>query len=151
MENIRKYTDSDKEFVYQTKKEAYQKYFEKHFGSWNEEKQREYFNEYINKTFDNTFIIEDNKKSIGFYNEIDMEDGNCILGNICIIPDYQRRGIGTRVLKSIIASHQDNNIFIQYFKENPAGNLYKKLGFIPAGETEIYYQMVKLKEKKHIK
>ena len=41
-------------------------------------------------------------------------------------------------------SHQD--LHIQYFKQNPVGKLYQKLGFVPNGETEFHYQMYKPKE-----
>lgn len=151
METIRRYNDLDKEFVFQTKKNAYIEYIEKYFGVWDEYKQRDYFNEYINRTSDNTFIIECDKKRIGFYNTLVADNGDYIIGNICIIPEYQRKGIGTRILKGIIEEHKNDNIYIQYFKSNPVGALYEKLGFIPSGESEFHYQMVKLKEREHIK
>lgn len=151
MEHLRKYNDSDKEFVYQTKKDAYKKYVIECFGSWNEEDQRKYFDDYINKTSNDTWIICDKNKSIGFYAVLSMDNGDYIIGNICIIPDYQGKGIGTKILNSILDEHKDNNIYIQYFKQNPVGELYKRLGFIPAGETQFHYQMVKLKKKEHIK
>ncbi len=149
MENLRKYQEEDREFVYETKKNAYKKYVIEYFGSWNEEKQREYFDEYIKKTADNTWIIEMDNKSIGFYNGIEMENGNYIIGNICIIPEYQGRGIGTKLLKNIMKEHKNSNIHIQYFKSNPVGELYKRLGFVPSMETEFHYQMIKLKEKEN--
>lgn len=151
MEKIRKYEDADREFIYQTKKNAYKKYVWEYFGSWNEEKQREYFDEYIKISAKDTWIIEMDNKSIGFYNGITMDNGDYIIGNICIIPEYQGRGIGTKILGSIINEHYDSNIHIQYFKSNPVGDLYKRLGFIPSMETEFYYQMIKPKENKHIK
>ena len=40
---------------------------------------------------------------------------------------------------------------IQIFKQNPVGKLYERLGFIPSGETEFHYQMMKPKEKNYNK
>ena len=46
----------------------------------------------------------------------------------------------------VIYKYKDKDIYIQYFKTNPVGNLYERLGFIPNGETKYHYQMYKAKE-----
>lgn len=43
----------------------------------------------------------------------------------------------------MIELHQQEDIHIQYFKQNPVGNLYSRLGFEPSGETKFHYQMIK--------
>ena len=53
--------------------------------------------------------------------------------------------IGTKILKDILELHKEQDIHIQYFKINPVGKLYEKLGFIPDGETDYHYQMIKHK------
>ena len=63
--------------------------------------------------------------------------------NICIIPEYQRKGIGTKILKDIIEKYNETNIEIQYFKQNPVGNLYERLGFEKYGENNFHYKMIK--------
>ena len=87
-----------------------------------------------------------NGKDIGFYNGLTLEDGSYEIGNICIIPEYQGNGIGTQVLKDIMELHKGQDLHIQYFKQNPVGKLYERLGFQPSGETEFHYQMFKPKE-----
>ena len=62
---------------------------------------------------------------------------------MCIIPEYQGKGIGTQILKDILDKHKEQEIKIQYFKQNPVGNLYKRLGFIPNGKSKFHYQMIK--------
>lgn len=42
--------------------------------------------------------------------------------------------------------HKEQDLHIQYFKQSPVGSLYKRLGFIPNGETEFYYKMIKSKQ-----
>jgi len=50
------------------------------------------------------------------------------------------------ILNQKINEHSDKDIKIQYFKHNPVGKLYKKLGFINDGETKFHYQMIRKKQ-----
>lgn len=145
--NMRPYIDNEyhnfKEFVYQTKKQAYKKYVEENWGEWDEQVQRDLFDKFINNVSNDVWIIQLNGKNIGFYNGQELEDGSYEIENICIIPEYQDKGIGTQVLKDILELHKEQDIHLQYFKSNPVKKLYEKLGFILNGETEYHYQMIK--------
>lgn len=149
--NMRPYIDNEfhnyKEFIYQVKKEAYKKYVEECFGTWNEETQRKLFDSFIDNVKDDTWIIQLNGVDIGFYNGETLEDGSYEISNICIIPEYQRKGIGTQVLKDIMKLHKNQDLHIQFFKQNPVGDLYKKLGFVPDYEKEFHYVMFRSKRK----
>ena len=151
-ENIKlvPYTDKDYEFVYEVKKNAYKKYVKECWGAWIEEDQREYFDKFINIVRNNAYIVMDGNIKIGFYNGEILDNGNYEIGNICIIPEYQGKGIGTQVLKDAteLEENEDRDIEIQYFKQNPVGKLYERLGFVPSGETEFHYQMKKEKANK---
>ena len=148
MENyiLRKYENTDYEFVYEVKKNAYKKYVEQCWEKWDDIDQKNRFKEFMEKTFDRTYIIMFNDERIGFYQGQVVNERTYYIENICIIPEYQGKGIGTEILKSVINEYSDKNIEIQYFKQNPVGNLYKKLGFEPNGETEFHYQMIKRKK-----
>ena len=148
MENyiLRKYENTDYEFVYEVKKNAYKKYVEQCWGKWDDIDQKNRFKESMEKTFDRTYIIMFNDKRIGFYQGQVVNERTYYIENICIIPEYQGKGIETEILKSVLNEYSDENIEIQYFKQNPVGNLYKKLGFEPNGETEFHYQMIKRKK-----
>lgn len=137
------YKDEYYDFVYGVKKIAYKKYVEECWGAWNEKEQEEYFARFINQVRKNAYIIRLQGKNIGFYNGELLQNSNYEIGNICIIPEYQGRGIGTKLLKEIIKKYEDTNIEIQYFKQNQVGNLYKRLGFVLNGETEFHYKMIK--------
>ena len=102
----------------------------------------------MNSVKNNAYIIIYENKKIGFYNGEILENGNYEIGNICIIPEYQGKGIGTKILKDKLEEYKDYNIEIQYFKQNPVGNLYKRLGFVQNGEKEFHYVMIKPKIKK---
>lgn len=142
------YNDEDYEFVYNVKKNAYKKYVEECWGEWKEEDQRKHFERFINTVKNNTYIIMSGNKQIGFYNGEIIENGNYEVGNICVIPEYQGQGIGTKILKDKLEENKDRDIEIQYFKSNPVGKLYEKLGFLPIAETEFHYQMIKSKQNK---
>lgn len=149
--NMRPYIDNKyhnyKKFIYEVKKEAYMKYVEECWGAWIEEEQLKYYEKFIETIKNDAWIIQLNGKDIGFYNGFLLEDGSYEIGNICIIPEYQGKGIGTQILKDVIEIHKEQDIHIQYFKQNPVGRLYERLGFIPNGETEFHYKMIKPKNK----
>lgn len=146
--NLVPYTDEDYEFVYKVKKDTYKKYVEECWGLWREEEQRKYFENFINNIKENAFIIMSGDTKIGFYNGEVLENGNYEVGNICIIPEYQGKGIGTKILKDKLEEYKNYDIELQYFKQNPVGILYKRLGFIPDKEKEFHYTMVKPKVEK---
>lgn len=148
--NLRSFIDNEYhnyyEFVYQCKKNAYKKYVTLNWGEWDEDVQRELFKNFIDKNKKNIDIIQLNGVDIGFYNGVVLDDGSYEIGNICIISEYQNRGIGTQVLMDILEKYQDRDIKLQYFKQSKVGVLYKKLGFVPNGESEFHYQMIKQKK-----
>lgn len=115
------------------------------------EAQREYFKKFIEAYKNSAYIIRLNNQDIGFYNDEQLEDGSYEVGNICIKPEFQGQGLGTMILKEKLEEHKDQDIKIQFFKQNPVGKLYERLGFVPNGETQFHYQMIKPKEIKDIK
>lgn len=141
---LRHINESDYEFIYQVKKDAYKKYVEMYYGNWNEDQQKAYFEKFITTYRDGAFIITIGGKDIGFYNG-STADNKYEIGNICIIPEYQNRGIGTAILKDLLSKNFDKEVSLQYFKCNPVGTLYDRLGFKLVGETSYHYQMVKEK------
>ena len=143
----RPYEIDDYDFIYNTKKAVYQKYIISNWGEWNEEKQREMFSQFINEySKDIMIIIKDNLR-IGFFHGEDIDNTAYEIGNICILPNYQGQGIGTAVLNNIIASNNNKDIYLRYFKQNPVANLYHRLGFEITKELPHHFQMV-LKSKK---
>ena len=143
---LRKYKDKDYDFVYTVKKDAYEKYVIACWGEWNESKQKNYFNDFINNVKNAAYIIQYDNIDIGFYNGNLLENGNYEIGNICIVKEYQNKGIGSKILKGILEKYSNTDIEIQYFKQNPVRKLYNRLGFKAIGETQFHYKMIKLKK-----
>ncbi|MBE5738138.1 MAG: GNAT family N-acetyltransferase [Clostridiales bacterium] len=136
------YVDDDYEFVYLTKKNAYQRYVEANWGEWNEDQQRGFFVDFMdNFAKDIQIIIVDNKK-VGFVQGTITEADDYDLGNICIIPEFQGKGLGTKILHRIIEENKDRDIYLQYFKQNPVGILYSRLGFEKCEEKPYHIKMV---------
>lgn len=109
--NMRPYIDNKyhnyKEFIFQTIKKAYKKYIEQYFGILNEYDQIKYFKNITNSIVVNeAWIIQLNGVDIGFFNGKALEDGSYKIENICIIPEYENKGIETRVLKDIMWLHE---------------------------------------------
>lgn len=144
---LRPYTDNDYDFVYDTKKVVYQKYVEKIWG-WDEEKQREMFVNFIDNYGKDILIVMEEDRRIGFYHGEDLENNGFEIGNICIVPECQSRGIGTRILKDILQANKDKDIYLQYFKQNPVVKLYERLGFEMLEELPNHFKMV-LRTKNH--
>ena len=102
---LRPYITSDYEFVYHVKKLVYKAYVEENWGEWNEEKQREMFAEFISNYSADINIIVIEGKMAGFFHGNDISEDVFEIGNICILPAFQGKGIGTSILKMLINVH----------------------------------------------
>lgn len=148
---LKRYKNGNQEeikFIYNLKKEVYQKYVEKIYGEWNEENQKKLFNKFMKESSKNIELIYLKDKLVGFYNGKTKDDRSFEIGNICIIPEYQNKRIGTAVLKEILFENKDKDIVLQCFKENPASKLYERMGFKKEIETQTHYIMKKPRNNK---
>lgn len=78
--------------------------------------------------------IKDNEK-IGVTTFTD-NNSEYIIGLTMIDPKYQNKGMDTNIINNYIKKAKQNKkiIIIKTYKENPAQNLYKRLGF------KVYHQ-----------
>ena len=125
---------------YNLKKEVYIDYIINYYGEYDEKVQRYMFDKRVKRIKDNIYLIYYEDKRVGFYT-IDNNDNYLEIQNICILKNYQGLGIGTKVINDILNINKD--IKLQYFKCNPVGKLYSKLGFILDGEDEFHYKMIR--------
>lgn len=63
--------------------------------------------------------------------------------DISLTPSFRGRGLGTRLLRALIAEADDGGrkLSIHVEMHNPARRLYERLGFRPAGENGVYLLM----------
>jgi len=131
----------DFEFLYRLKKITLKKYISKTWD-WDEKWQEEYF--YKNFNPELIKIITKAEKKIGCISIIYKED-QIFLSLIEILPEYQNKGIGSKLIRDLIkrGSQENKTIELQVFKVNQrAFKLYRTLGFQLVNETENHYQMI---------
>ena len=70
-------------------------------------------------------------------------DGQWVISQIQILPQYQHQGIGASAIRSVLALAARDNmpVSLQVLKVNPAQHLYAKLGFYIVSETTSAYHM----------
>ncbi|MDJ0681998.1 MAG: GNAT family N-acetyltransferase [Xenococcaceae cyanobacterium MO_167.B52] len=92
-------------------------------------------------------VIEINNLIIGLMKVVSSET-EIYLAEIQIIQDYQKQGIGTNLIQSLIQEAQISNkkLWLKVLKNNPAKKLYQRLGFIKQEELAYHFIMVKLSD-----
>jgi orotate phosphoribosyltransferase len=87
-------------------------------------------------------IIMCDGKDIGMLS-VEEREQDVFLSSIEIHPDYQGKGIGTAIIKRMIAdsAKKTKTVHLQVLKVNPAKELYERLGFIVAEETTTHFRM----------
>ena len=67
--------------------------------------------------------------------------GDACIGMFAILPDYQGTGIGTKILKTVLEENEGVRIYLKTYRENPARNLYLRVGFKKYDETKTHWLM----------
>jgi ribosomal protein S18 acetylase RimI-like enzyme len=110
------------------------------FGRWDESEQRQAFKESTDVSAHELFY--DGENPIGFINLFEHEH-ELHINRLCIVPEFQSRGIGTAILTELIVSNPPGRpIRLQVFPRNPAANLYRRLGFEESKVTPTHIHMV---------
>jgi ribosomal protein S18 acetylase RimI-like enzyme len=143
MFKFRPYDEKDYDFVYEVKKIGYQKYVEEYYGAWNDEQQHEMFNDFLAARKDKIQIIVVNETSAGFVDGGIIDAENYEQGNICLLPEFRGKKIGSKILQDLIDEHPTKNISLRVFKSNPAVRLYQRFGFEIVGETKSHFNMIR--------
>jgi len=128
-----------KEFSYQVKKAAEGEYVTLMFG-WEEDVQRDFHAKAWQQQKPD--IITYGGKPIGTIANIESED--CIeIGQLFILPDYQNKGIGTHLLRSILdkADQQGRNVTLKFLTNNPVKSLYVRHGFRVVHTSDVAHHM----------
>ena len=130
----------DFEFWRHLHREAFRTYVEQTWGRWDEAEQLER----LQKEFDPMpgQIVLLAGAPIGFFWLTD-HDTYLFLESIAILPEYQNRGLGTRLIQQLLAKADAKAIPVQLsvLKVNPARTLYERLGFRLVGEDEQRWYM----------
>lgn len=142
----RQATVSDLELTFRLKKLAGGEYIKKVFG-WDEDLQLEMHKEQFTPA--NTVLIEKEGNEIGWISRFHYDD-KIKIDEMYIIPEYQRKGIGSSLLGDTIMEAKRANlpIHLRVFKINPAVKLYQHHGFQIHDEDGPFYFMEFNKDEK---
>lgn len=136
---LRPIVDADLEFRWHLQNAALKKYVTETWG-WDEEWQRRHFEERFDP--DNGLIIVVNGTDAGFW-WVNERPDEIFLVSIHLLPEYQRRGIGTRLIRSL-TNNSYKPVRLKVLKVNPARRLYERLGFSISGDLDTHFMMTKL-------
>ena len=140
MFTLRQATDEDYEFLYKLHEAAMREYIAATW-EWQDSWQREYFQ----RNWDPSArrIIQISEVDAGVV-VVDWQPDACYIGLIELLPAYQRQGIGTAVLCDICrqARERQLSVSLHVLKTNqPARDLYERLGFQVVAEEEVRYKL----------
>ena len=129
----------DRNFLYQLKKEVNLGYISAIWG-WDEDYQQEEFDRDFQKREEFSVIVSDDADA-GF---LQLQRGADFLNvaEIHLLPAFRGQGLGTAVLRYIQApgDKEELPVLIGCFRANQgARDLYLRLGFQPAGESDTHY------------
>jgi GNAT superfamily N-acetyltransferase len=131
--------ETHREFSYQVKKAAEGEYIVSMFG-WDEDVQRDFHARAWQEQKPD--IITYDGKPIGTVGTV--EGGDCIeIGQFFILPEYQNKGIGTHLLRSILdrADRLGRNVTLKFLKNNRVESLYVRHGFRLVYTSEVAHHM----------
>ena len=121
-------TEADRDLLFEIHRFAFRELVGRVFGAWDDSWQRSHFDEHY--VPERNRIVRLGARAIGRL-VVRVERREVVLENIAIIPEFQGRGFGTRLLERIIteAHRLDRAVSLEVFETNPAQRLYRRLGF----------------------
>jgi len=140
MHELRDVTEADRDWLYDLNRAAMRDYVIQTWGAWDEVFQRSHFDDHFT-TLDQQIIVVDGADAGVLI--VHHEPTRLVLGEIQLLPDYQSRGIGTAVVRDLLARAASAALplELQVLKVNPARALYERLGFAVVGETDTHHLM----------
>jgi GNAT superfamily N-acetyltransferase len=138
---LRPASEPDFLFTYGVKKAAFRAYVEPFWG-WDEAEQIAFHRQRWNAG--RPEIVQWNGRDIGTI-EIRRNEQELVLNEFYLLPDFQRRGIGTRLLAGVCEESDRKGlpVALKVLKNNPAKALYDRSGFVVTGETRTHHLMTR--------
>ena len=137
---LRPATDTDQTALFNLHRTVFQTHIEKIWG-WDECWQRANFAAELAST--TTSVIEEDGRMAGYLQILDEAD-RIYVQNIAISPEFQGKGIGSRILKGLQRQAAARQVPLQLgtFRTNTlAQKLYARLGFRQTGATDTHIEM----------
>lgn len=137
--SLRPATTEDRDFLYSLLETTLRGYVEELWG-WDDTFQQERFDERFDPDFMEVICIEG--KDVGCIS-LEHRGHELYLAEIELLPEYQNRGVGTSIIRAIMAEANKDGIPVrlQVLHNNPARRLYERLGFRVFSETPWHYRL----------
>ncbi|MGH9028470.1 MAG: GNAT family N-acetyltransferase [Acidimicrobiales bacterium] len=139
--SLRPTTAADRDLLYKMNRRTMRDHIEAVWG-WDEEFQTRYFDERFHPEGTQQ-IIQVDGSDIGTL-DVQEQPDHVLLANIRKLPEWQSRGIGTSVIRSVIADANQvgKPVQLQVLKINQrARELYEREGFEMVAETDTHFRM----------
>ncbi len=137
--SFRPIANKDFEFLWRLHNAALKDYITQTWG-WDEDWQKQNFAKIFKPEKAKIIVFEE--KDVGYW-EVSEKETETVLISIRLLPKYQRRGIGTKIIKDLLNASQ-KPVRLQVLKVNPAKKLYERLGFEIFDETDTHFLMKKI-------
>lgn len=86
-----------------------------------------------------TFVLsarDENNKLVGLARVLSDGVFNTALADIVVDPDYQKRGIGTKMMEKIKEQYKKTGIYIEAFQQNE--NFFQNCGYTKQSSMAVY-------------
>lgn len=136
---VREARPTDVDFARSLYFETMRGLIESTFG-WDQHRQEESFAGWFD--LHETNIITADGRDVGWM-QTRTDEHEVFLGSLYVLPEMQRRGIGTHVLRELIAECRRSSkiLTLAVMKINPAIHLYERLGFRVTHEDQYKFHM----------
>jgi [ribosomal protein S18]-alanine N-acetyltransferase len=95
------------------------------------------------------WVIEQDQQVAGFI-ILAMQVGEAHIMNLCVHPNFQRRGFGRQLIEHVLQKAREKHahiVFLEVRRSNhPAIMLYEQMGFMQISERKGYYATAKGRE-----
>lgn len=139
---LRPATPAEADWLYALRRTTMQAYVEAAFGHWDEAAQRGRF--HLSHELDNMDVIEVDGRGVGLLH-VERRPMEIFLANIHVEPRFQKRGLGTAVIRQLQAEARAAGIplRLQVLKTNPSARaLYERLGFVTLEPAEAHDRLI---------
>lgn len=136
---FRQVEGSDRQFLYRLKRACLKEYVTAIWG-WDEADQWRRFVADFDPAASR--IVVAFGRDVGQY-AVQIETTEIFLRGLYLLPAYQRRGLGGRILQDLLSEARQGRrpVRLQVLVGNPARNLYRRLGFAIVDKTDTHLIM----------